>query len=98
MTYLFWFLSITAVCTMGYALFRVITLKRRLKGGVMGKTWNVLYYMIGLFTAGYLSTLLFPVLPDTSQQMIVGIVFLLAAVFVVMVINLFLRIVKEVGL
>jgi hypothetical protein len=98
MTYVFWLLSITAVCTMGYALFKVITLKRRLKGGVMGRTWNVLYYMIGLFTAGYLSTLLFPVLPDTSQQVIVGIVFLIAAVFVVTVINLFLRIVKEVGL
>jgi hypothetical protein len=83
---------------MGYALFKVITLKRKLKGGVVGKTWTVLYYMIGLFTAGYLSTLLFPVLPDTSQQMIVGIVFLIAAVFVVTVINLFLRIMEEVGL
>jgi len=98
MKHLFWILSITAVGTMGYALFRVISLKKRLKGGVVGKTWTALYYMIGLFTAGYLSTLLFPVLPDTSQQMIVGIVFLVAAVFVVMVINLFLRIVKEVGL
>ena len=98
MKHLFWLLSIAAVCTMGYALLKVIALKRKLKGGVVGKTWTALYYMIGLFTAGYLSTLLFPVLPDTSQQMIVGIVFLVAAVFVVTVINLFLRIIKEVGL
>jgi uncharacterized membrane protein required for colicin V production len=54
--------------------------------------------MIGLFTAGYLTTLLFPVLPDSSQKVIVGIVFLVAAVFVVMVINLFLKIIKDIGL
>jgi hypothetical protein len=95
---LFLLLSVSAICTIGYALFKVITLRKRLKGGVVGKTWTLLYYMIGLFAAGYLSTLLFAVLPEASQQVIVGIVFLISAVFVVVVINLFLKIAKELGL
>ncbi|HBG93219.1 MAG TPA: hypothetical protein DDX12_07115 [Nitrospiraceae bacterium] len=95
---LFYALSITAIGVMGYALFKVISLNKKLQGGTVGKTWKLLYYMIGLFTAGYLTTLLFPVLPDSSQRVIVGIVFLVAAVFVVMVINLYLKIIKDIGL
>lgn len=98
MRYLFLILSITAICIMIYSLFKVISLNRRIKGGIVGETWKLLYYMIGLFTVGYLTTLLFPVLPDSSRQLIVGIVFLAAAIFVVMVINLFLKIIKEIGL
>ena len=97
MNYLFFALSISAICIMVYSLFKVISLKRRIKGGVVGETWRLLYYMIGLFTVGYLTTLLFPMLPNSSQKIIVGIVFLVAAIFVVIVINLFLKIIKELG-
>jgi hypothetical protein len=47
---------------------------------------------------GYLSTLLFPALPDDSKRLIVGIISLAGAVFVLKVINLFYRIIAEIGL
>ncbi|MDX1763900.1 MAG: hypothetical protein R3231_06235 [bacterium] len=54
--------------------------------------------LIVLFTAGYASTPFFPMLPAIYQQLIVGVIFLAGAVFVVIVINLFYKVIAEVGL
>lgn len=98
MNYIFLALSISAICIMAYSFFKVIRLNRRIKGGIVGETWKLLYYMIGLFIVGYLTTFLFPMLPASSQRIIVGIVFLAAAIFVLIVINLFIKIINELGL
>jgi len=95
---LFLILSVTAMCIMGYALIKVIKLNKKVPGGIVGETLKILYYMIGLFTVGYFATLLFPMLPPSSQKIIVGIVFLMASIFVVIVINLFSKIIKEIGI
>lgn len=98
MNSIFLVLSITAICVMLYALYRVLSLTKKIPGGTVGATWKFLSMMIGFFTAGYLSAPFFPLLPDDVKQIIVGIIFLAGAVFVVIVINLFYKVVREIGL
>ncbi|HWR58131.1 MAG TPA: hypothetical protein VN328_04510 [Thermodesulfovibrionales bacterium] len=91
-------LSIAAICVMLYALFRVISLNKKIPGGTVGATWKFLSTLIALFTVGYLSTPFFPLLPNDIKQLIVGVIFLAGAIFVVIVINLFYKVIQEFGL
>lgn len=86
-----------AICILVYAFIRAVSINRRLSGGIVKTTWQLLYYLIGLLLAGYLATLLFPSLPDTSRKIIVGIILFAGAVFVVKVINLLHRIMVDLG-
>jgi hypothetical protein len=91
-------LSISATCTIFYALFRVVALTKKIPGGLVRRHWKLFYYIIGLLSVGYLTMPLFPRLPETSKELIVAIVFLAGAIFVVKVINLFFKILQEIGL
>ena len=94
----FLLLSLSANVVMLYALYRVNVLRNKVPGGVVRSTWNFLAGLIVMFTAGYFTTPFFPLLPHAAQRLVVGIVFLAGAVFVVIVINLFHKIVSELGL
>ncbi len=94
----FLMLSIAAICVMGYALFRVISLNKKIPGGTVGATWKFLSTLIGFFAVGYLSTPFFPLLPEDIKQLIVGVIFLAGAIFVVIVINLFYKVIRDIGL
>jgi hypothetical protein len=98
MNYVFWVLSITSICVMIYALIRVVSLNKKIPGGTVGATWKLLSTLIGLFTIGYLSTPFFPLLPNDVKQLIVGVIFLAGAIFVVIVINLFYKVIQDMGL
>jgi len=91
-------ISLAAILIVFYALFKTITLKKRIPGGLVKESWRLLYYLIGLLTIGYLTMPLFPRLPESSTDLIIAIVYLAGAVFVVMVINLIHKITKEVGM
>ncbi|MBI4683638.1 MAG: hypothetical protein HY755_00380 [Nitrospirae bacterium] len=95
---LFLALSVSAICIMVYALVRVFSLSKKIPGGTVGASWKFLSYLVVLFTIGYLSTPFFPNLPEMYRQLIVGIIFLAGAVFVVIVINLFYKVIRELGL
>jgi hypothetical protein len=89
---------LSAILVIFFAFFRAFTLKKKIPGGLVKQSWKLLYYLIGLLGVGYLTMPLFPSLPDTSRDLIVGIISLAGAIFIVKVINLFYRIIKEVGL
>ena len=89
---------LSAIVVIFFAFFRALTLKKKIPGGLVKQSWKLLYYLIGLLGVGYLTMPLFPSLPDTSRDLIVGIISLAGAIFIVKVINLFYRIIKEVGL
>jgi hypothetical protein len=89
---------LSAIFIIFVAFFRALTLKSKIPGGLVRQSWKLLYYLIGLLGVGYLSMPLFPGLPDASRDLIVGIISLAGAIFIVKVINLFYRIIKEVGL
>ena len=92
---LIWLLAIFVIF---FAFYRALTLKRKIPGGLVKQSWKLLYYLIGLLGVGYLTMPLFPSLPDTPRDLIVAIISLAGAIFIVKVINLFYRIIKEVGL
>lgn len=89
---------VSAIFIIFVAFFRALALKRKIPGGLVKQSWKLLYYLIGLLGVGYLTMPLFPRLPGTSRDLIVGIISLAGAIFIVKVINLFYRIIKEVGL
>ncbi len=91
-------ISLAAILVVFYALFKAITLNRKIPGGLVKESWRLLYYLIGLLAIGYLTMPIFPRLPESSRDLIVAIIYLAGAVFIVKVINLIYKITKEVGL
>jgi hypothetical protein len=89
---------LSAIFVIFFAFYKAITLKRKISGGLVKQSWKLLYYLIGLLAVGYLTLLLFPMLPETSRNLIVGIISLAGAIFVVKAINLLYKIIKEIGL
>ena len=89
---------LSAIVAISYAFFRALSLTKKIPGGLAKRSWKLLYYLIGLLGVGYLSIPLFSRLPETSRDFIVTVVALAGAVFIVRVINLFFRIIKEIGL
>lgn len=92
---LIWGLSIIVIF---YAFFRALALRRKIPGGTASRAWKFLYYLIGLLATGYLTMPLFERLPEESKEFIFVTVSLAAAIFIVRVINLFYKVMKEVGL
>ena len=89
---------LSAIVVISFAFFRALTLTKKIPGGLVKQSWKLLYYLIGLLGVGYLTMPLFSRLPETSKDFIVVVVSLAGAVFILKVINLFYKVIKEVGL
>jgi hypothetical protein len=89
---------LSAIFVIFFAFYKALTLTKKIPGGLVRQSWKILYYLIGLLGVGYLSIPLFPRLPETSRDFIIGVISLAGAIFIVKVINLFYKIIKEVGL
>jgi hypothetical protein len=89
---------LSAIVVIFYAFFRALSLARKIPGGLVKQSWKILYYLIGLLGIGYLTMPLFPRLPETSRDFLVGVISLAGAIFIVKVLNLFYKIIQEVGL
>jgi hypothetical protein len=95
---LFLVLSVAAILVMLYALYSSFALKSKVPGGKVRETWNILSGLIVLFTVGYLSTPFFRLLPQEVKDLVVGVIFLAGAIFIVIVIKLFFKIIEDLGL
>lgn len=95
---IFLVLSIASVIVMFIALYLAFMLKKRVPGGKVKTTWDFLAGLIVLFFVGYLSTPFFRLLPAEIKDLLVGIIFLAGAIFVVIVVKLFYKIVEDIGL
>ena len=91
-------ISLIAIVVVFYALIRAASLNKKIPGGIVKAYWRLLYYLIGLIAAGYLTMPLFPSLPESSRDFVIAIIYLAGAIFIVKVINLLYKIAKEVGL
>lgn len=98
MEIIFFALSGAAVVVMLYALVSAFLLRRKIPGGKVKKTWNTLSALIVMFTVGYLATPFFRLLPQEIKDLLVGVIFLAGAIFVVIVIKLFYKIIEDLGL
>ncbi len=95
---LFLVLSVSSIVVMLYALYNVFIFRRKVPGGKVKSTWNILAGLIVMFSVGYLSTPFFRLLPQEIKDVLVGVIFLAGAIFVVIVIKLFFKIVENIGL
>ena len=95
LTLLIW---MSAVFVIFFACYKALTLTQKIPGGLARQSWKILYYLIGLLGVGYLAIPLFPRLPETSRDFIVGVIALAGAIFIINVVNLFYKIINEVGL
>ena len=91
-------LNISAIAVMLYALYKVNVLRKRVPGGVVKSSLNLLCELIALFTMGYIVTPFLPDLPQISGNLLMAIMFFVVAIFVVIVIDLFYMVVSELGL
>jgi hypothetical protein len=98
MEILFLLLSVLSIAVMLYALYNVFVLRHKIPGGKIKATWNFLSGLIVLFSAAYLSTPFFRLLPAEIKDVFVGVIFLAGAVFVLIVIRMFLRVIEDIGL
>ena len=88
-------ISVAAIFVMLYCLFLVITLGKNVPGGVVGKQWKFLTFLVVLFTIGYLVTPFFGLLPTQLVSMMVSLIFFFGAIYVVITVKLIYRIIQE---
>ena len=89
---------LSAIVAIFYAFYRALSLTKKIPGGLVKQSWKLLYYLICQLVVGYLIMPLFPGLPETSRDFIVGVISLAGAIFIVRVINIFFKIIKDIGL
>lgn len=77
-----------AILAILYSLWLVLSLKRSVPGGVVGRQWNILIALVALFTVGYLAIPWFGRLPLDTLRFIVALIFLFGAVYVIITIRL----------
>ena len=87
--------SFAAILVMVYCLWLVMTLKSNIPGGIIGRRWNYLIYLVVLFAIGYLTTPFFAVIPESVLRLIVGGIFFFGALYVAMTIKLIYRVIQE---
>ena len=88
-------ISVAAILVMFYCLWLVLSLKRNIPGGVVCEKWRLLTALVVLFTAGYLTTPFFGMLPQSLINLIVSLIFLFGAIYVVITVKLIYRIIEE---
>jgi hypothetical protein len=87
-------ISIAAIAVMLYCLYLIVSLKKDVPGGIVGKKWNFLTILVVLFTGGYMASPFFNMLPENILRLIVGLIFFFGAIYVVITVKLIYRIIE----
>jgi len=87
--------SVCAILVMIYCLYLVLSLKKKVPGGMIGSKWNFLITLVVLFTIGYLSSPFFSMIPETFLRLIVAFIFFFGAIYVAITVKLIYRIIRE---
>jgi hypothetical protein len=86
--------SVLAILAILYSLWLVLSLKRSVPGGVVGRQWNILVVLVAMFAAGYLAIPWFGRLPLDTLRLIVALIFLFGAVYVIITIRLIHKVIR----
>lgn len=87
-------LTWASIAVMLFALYRVISLKREIPGGMVGKNWNYLMGLVILFAGGYVAIPFLGELSKELLQLAVAGIFLFGAIYVVITINLIMNVIR----
>ncbi len=88
-------LDIVAILIMFYCLYLVLKLKSGIPGGMVGKQWNILTMLVGLFSIGYLTTPFFGQLSSELLRLVVACIFVFGAIYVLVTIRLIFNVIRE---
>lgn len=88
-------ISLAAILLMIFCLIKVYALKAKIPGGVIGKRWNFLVFLVILFSVGYLATPFFGALPPELMRVIASMIFFFGAIYVLITIKLIYQIIVE---
>lgn len=88
------FITVIAIVVMFYCLWLLLSLKKEIPGGMVGKQWRILEVLVWLFALGYLATPFANLLPEQTLRLIVAVIFLFGAVYVLITVKLIHRIIK----
>lgn len=84
-----------AIVVMLYSVGLAFTLRGKIPGGVVGRSWRFLTTMVGFFAVGYL---MIPFLGDLSEatlRFVVALIFFFGALYVAVTIRLIYRVIEE---
>ena len=87
-------ITIAAIVVMFYCLWLLLSLKKQIPGGMVGRQWRVLEVLVWLFALGYLTTPFANLLSEQMLRLIVAVIFLFGAIYVVITVKLIHRIIK----
>ena len=88
-------ISVLAIIVMAVCLFQVLSLRKTVPGGIVGRTWKQLTVLVMLFSVGYLVTPFFSYIPPAIVAPIVALIFLFGAIYVWITIRLIHRVISE---
>jgi hypothetical protein len=88
-------ISIAAIFIMIYCLVLVLKLGKQVPGGVVGKNWKFLTFLVFLFNLGYLTPPFFGLLPPQFAPLMASLIFFFGAIYVVITVKLIFRIIEE---
>lgn len=88
------YISVVAVVVMLYGLGRVTSLKAEIPGGMIGKQWGILQFLVIVFSIGYFAVPFAGLLPEAILRTIVAVIFLFGAAYVLFTIKLIHNIIK----
>ena len=83
-----------SIAVMLFALYRVISLKREMPGGMVGKQWTHLTGLVILFAIGYVAIPFLDELSKELLQLVVAGIFLFGAIYVLITINLIVSVIR----
>jgi hypothetical protein len=89
----FW-ISIAAIFVMFYCLFLVARLGKNVPGGVVGKSWRFLSFLVVLFALGFLTTPFFGMLPASIVNVMASLIFFFGAIYVLITVKLIYGIIE----
>ncbi len=87
-------LSVFSAATMLYALWSVITLKKNVPGGLIGKKLNGLMILVALFAISYIIVPFLGQLSQATLSLSMNLILLFGAIYVVATISLIKRIIQ----
>ena len=88
-------ISLISIVVMVLCLINVLRLGKSVPGGIVGQTWKQLTALVVLFTAGYLVTPFFSLLPPGVVDLVVALIFLFGAGYVWLTVRLIHRVIRE---
>ena len=88
------YIFIGAAIIMAYCMYLVVSLNEQFSGGLVGKYWKSLMFLVSIFTAGYLALPFFNQVPEEILRLTVAGVFLFGAFYVVITIKLIKSIIE----